>query len=393
MVKLLMETIDNYSAWDLFRRGQIDQRKHLKIIERMIKENITDLISHGKIIAGDNVVIPVKSLKQYKFMYAPNEEGTAVIPDASKKEKGDIISEKPKQGQPGGEGEGGGDGEGGGGHYEVVVNADKIAEYLFENMELPRLKRKSPKDVFKEEYKVDSISKRGSINNLQKKRTVYENIKRNASKGDPSFKGIVDDDLRFRSHSIKKVPQDKIVAIFIRDRSASMDEYKKEMTRIASFWFNQFLEWKYSKVIDKKFILFDTKGVKVNEDEFYSLSEGGGTRISSGLDIAKDMIDKEYPSSMYNIYVFIYSDGDNFPDDTNDASKLLTDISVETNLTGFCHIRNNNSIYSNFYSGESDFVKRVKVMAKDQEEVEFGRIEEQKDIIEIMKQFFGGEEK
>ncbi len=382
-----METYDEYSAWDLFRKGQIDQRKHLKIIEKMIKDNITDLITHGKIIAGDNVVIPVKSLKQYRFMYARPEEGTTVIPNSGKKQKGDIIAEKPKKGE---EGYGaGGDGSGGGEHYEVVVNADKIAEYLFDNMELPRLQKKSPKDAYKEEFKMDSISKKGSINNLQKKRTVYENIKRNASKGDASFKGILENDLRFRSNSIKKIPQDKIIALFVRDRSASMTDHKKEMTRIMSFWFSQFLEYKYSKLVEKRFILFDTEGEEVDEEKFYSLSEGGGTRISTGLQLARDLVDNEYNTNLYNVYVFCFSDGDNFPDDNQDAYNLIEGLVKEVNLFGFCHLKDPNSMYGHFTN--SGFVDLLRNLTKEAETMELGDVTKQEEIIEVMRQFFGGD--
>jgi len=380
-----MDMHDDYSAWDLFRRGQIDQRKHLKILERIIKDNITDLIVHGKIIAGDNVALPVKHLKQWRFVYEPKKKGTIVVPGSGKKKKGDVIAEKPKKGTGSGSG---GDGQGGEGQYEVVVNADKISEYLFENMELPRMKRKSSKDVYKEYYKMDSISRKGSVAKIHKRKTIYENIKRNASKGAAVFKNILDPDLRYRSHSVKRIPQDKIIAIFIRDRSASMDITKKELTRIMAFWFSQFLEYKYSKMIEKQFILFDTDAAQVTEDDFYSISEGGGTIISSGLQVAREMIDSTYPSNFYNIYVFVFTDGDNFPYDNDKALNLSESISYDSNLLGFCHINTHSTVFRNL-GGESEFISKLKVMSKDTEIIEVGSVKERNDIVNVMKQFFG----
>lgn len=384
-------TYDEYSAWDLFRRGQIDQRKHLKILEKMIKDNVKDLITHGKIIAGDNVVLPVKHLKQWRFRYAKKGEGTITLPGADKKKEGDIIAEKEKEGQGEGQGEGGNGGDNSG-YYEVVVNADKIAEYLFQNMNLPRIRKKQSKKSFKEKYKMDSVSRKGSANNLHKRRTVYENLKRNAIRGETKFHKLVDDDLRYRSNSIKKVPQDKIVAFFVRDRSASMNDHKKEMTRIMSFWFNQFLEYKYSSVVEKVHVLFDTCGQRVSEEEFFSMSEGGGTNISSGVRIVQELMEEEYPTSVNNVYVFLFTDGDNFSNDNERVFEMVEGMMGEVNLFGVCHIKDYPGSY--FYNSmDSEFIREARERAGRYEELEVVTSSTQEEIVEVMRKLFGGEER
>jgi uncharacterized sporulation protein YeaH/YhbH (DUF444 family) len=42
------------------------------------------------------------------------------------------------------------------------------------------------------------VRKKGPLTNLDKKRTIMENMKRNASKGEAKFKDIKSDDLRFK---------------------------------------------------------------------------------------------------------------------------------------------------------------------------------------------------
>ena len=383
---------DEYSAWDLFRRGQIDQRKHLKILERLLKENVKELITRGEIIAGNNVVIPVKHLKQWRLRYTRKGEGVITLPGADKKQEGDIIAEKPKKGEGEAEGEGGNSGDRSG-HYEVVVNADKIAEYLFQNMNLPRLKKKSSKNVYKEQYKMDSVSKKGSVNNLQKRRTVYQNLKRNATRGEAKFKDLVDDDLRFKANSIKKVPQDKIVAFFVRDRSGSMGEHKKELTRIMAFWFNQFLEYKYSKVIEKVHVLFDTEGHRVDEEEFFSMSEGGGTTVSSGVKVVEDLINEEFAPSMHNIYIFVFTDGDNFGHDDEIVFKKIEGLKGKINLFGICHTKDKpGSVYSYITSNsDSAFIRGAKEKASSSEELEVVTVQTKDEIIDAMKKLFGGD--
>jgi len=384
-----MVRFEEHSAWDLFRRGQVDQRKHLKILERMIKENAHDLIVHGKVIAGDNVVLPVKHLKQWRFVYEEDkDEGTIAHPNADEIEEGDVIGEKKKAGGSQGNREGGSE-KGDSGYYEVVVNADYIAEYLFRDMKLPRLKRKQPKNAFKQQWKMDSISQKGSMKNLQKKKTVYENIKRNAARGEAIFKDPVDDDLRFRSSTVKKIPEDKIVAVFLRDRSASMNDHKKEMTRIMSFWFNKFLEYKYSQVIEKIFILFDTDANETDEEEFYSLSEGGGTIISSGFELTDKILNKRYPPSSYNVYVFGFTDGDNMATDNNKAVNTIVKLSFSANLVGIGHIKGGDMIPGS-KTADSHFIQRLKSIANINENLEVSDVLEKQDIIATMQIFFGG---
>ena len=376
-----MDNTDNYNAWDLFRRGQIDQEKHIKILRDYVKRNITDLITHGEIISDGNIKFPIKHLRQWKFEYEDsNDEGTAVI-DGDPQE-GDVLGQKPSKGKQGQ----GGDGEGDEGYYEVVVNADVISEHLFEEMELYNLRKKQAKDAFKEEYVQDSISKKGIMPNLNKRRTILQNIKRNAAKGNPRFKDVIDDDLRYRSDTVKQIPQDKVVVFFLRDRSGSMDSNKKHLSRVLSFWIIKFLKYKYKDIVENVYITFDTSAQEVSEEDFIHKSQGGGTYISSGFRLTKEIIDERYNPEFYNIYVFCFTDGDNFSNDDRLALDYITQVSMDSNLIGVAHIGQ-----QDFYGWDnSKLINGVKKLEKEKDNILVAEIDDQEDVLRAMKQFFKG---
>ena len=375
-----------YSAWDLFRRGQLDQEKHIKLIKEAIRKNLSDLITHGKIIAGDKVSVPVKHLQQYRFEYDDDsEEGIAAIPD-EKLQPGDVIGRKPQQGS-GDKGDPGDGGDGDEGYLEVIVNTESVAEILFEDLELPRLKRKQPVDSFKEEYVMENIRKKGIMSNLDKKRTVIQNIKRNASKGNPVFENLADDDLRFKSDNVKKIPQDKVVVFFIRDRSGSMGEQEKHLTRVLSFWITMFLNYKYKNTVEKVHILFDTTAHETGEDEFLQMSEGGGTKISSGVKLTQEIINKRYSPNSYNIYSFLFTDGDNLPSDNQTTINIIKNLLPIHNLFGCADIEPNP-----YYTSSSSLISLLK--KEKEENLMTVNIKNQEDVLTAMKTFFkktGGE--
>lgn len=336
--------MDN-AAWELFRRGQLDQDRHHQRIRDAIKRNLGDLIINADIGAGSGTVrIPVKVMPQYKFEFDPaNQDDTGAFPQegqgggqGGRPKKGDVVGHKPQrgQGQPGQ----GGDGDGDEGTYEVEIGVEHVAEAVFADLELPNLQRKLQAPAFIEEDVPESVRKRGPISALLKRQTVMQNIMRNAAKGEAKFGDLRDDDLRFRAYDTKRIPRDRVAVVFIRDRSGSMGDYEKHMTRMLSFWITRFLEHKYRKVVEKAFVMFATEAAEYSEEDYFHLSEGGGTKMSAGLEFAHKLILERFPPESYNLYTFMFSDGDNLSSDTEAmvaGTRALADI---CNLFGYAEI-------------------------------------------------------
>jgi uncharacterized sporulation protein YeaH/YhbH (DUF444 family) len=122
------------------------------------------------------------------------------------------------------------------------------------------------------------------------------------------------------------------------DTSGSMETMKKYLARSFFFLLYQFLWSKYQKV-EIVFIAHHTEANEVNEDEFFHKGESGGTCISSGYHKALEIIDQRYHPSLWNIYVFHCSDGDNFESDNPAALQAARKITDVANLFGYGEIK------------------------------------------------------
>ena len=110
------------------------------------------------------------------------------------------------------------------------------------------------------------------------------------------------------------------VVICIMDTSGSMDTMKKYLARSFFFLLYQFICTKYRNV-EIVFIAHHTEAHEVTEEEFFHKGESGGTFISSGYTKALDIIEQRYHPSLWNVYAFHCSDGDNFDSDNHAALK------------------------------------------------------------------------
>ncbi|MFZ5823621.1 MAG: DUF444 family protein [Bacillota bacterium] len=179
------------------------------------------------------VKVPIRTIEEYRFRFDPNQ-GKRVGQGDGDSEVGDVIAR------------GKGDGSGGGGaqpgnepgidYYEAEVTVDELAELIFEDLGLPDLKPKSTQEIPTEEVKFTEVRKKGPMANLDRKRTIMENLKRNARLGIPGFGNITNDDLRFKVWEREVRPSSSAVVLAMRDASGSMGEFKKYITRSLFFW-------------------------------------------------------------------------------------------------------------------------------------------------------------
>ncbi|HQX60962.1 MAG TPA: DUF444 family protein, partial [Burkholderiaceae bacterium] len=71
------------------------------------------------------------------------------------------------------------------------------------------------------------------------------------------------------------------------------------------------------------FIRHHTVAMEVDEDDFFTSRETGGTVVSSALELMHTIIQARYASSQWNIYGAQASDGDNWNDDSPRCRALL----------------------------------------------------------------------
>ena len=146
-----------------------------------------------------------------------------------------------------------------------------------------------------------------------------------------------EDDLRYWKVKKKPKKESNAVMIFIMDVSGSMDNTKKYLARSLFFVLSKFIRRKYNNIAFE-FISHTTVAKRVNEYEFFHKAESGGTYISSGLNVALDLINEKYPTEAWNIYPIYASDGDNWSEDNEKAMKAVKEICELSNMFGYAEL-------------------------------------------------------
>ncbi len=347
------------SDWSLHRKGPKDQARHQQKVREAIKDHLGEIISNESIITSDGtkiVKVPVRSLEEYNFRFDPFKKG-GVGQGQGDSKPGDVIGQVPRQ-QPG-RGRTAGD-QPGIDYYETEFTIDELAEMIFADLGLPNLKEKGQQEVLSDRLRFDDVRKVGILPNLDKKRSVLQAMKRQAmgKSWQPSLRDqaeeigeirsdekqgsnlrITKDDLRYRTWDVTQELQHNAVVIAMRDVSGSMGEFEKYITRAFYFWMVRFLRTKYSSV-QIVFITHHTEAKEVDEQSFFSLGEGGGTRVSSAYKLCDEIIQQRYPVERWNIYPFHFSDGDNWSDEDNAVCvKLVKSLIERCNLFGYGEIK------------------------------------------------------
>jgi hypothetical protein len=329
--------------WSLHRKGYQDQSRHQEKVREAIRANLPDLISDESIIMSDGKKIkkiPIRSLDEYRFRYNYHKS-KHVGQGTGASRVGDVLGRDPLAGQPGaGKGEGAGD-QPGEDYYEAEIDMEELEAMLFEELELPNLKQKRKDQLETTSLDFRDVRRKGVMSNIDKKRTILENLRRNAREGRHGIGGITPDDLRFKTWEEVKEPQSNALVIAMMDTSGSMGTFEKYIARSFFFWMVRFLRHKYEKV-EIVYIAHHTEAKLVTEEEFFTKGESGGTICSSAYQLALKLIDESYPPAHYNIYPFHFSDGDNLTSDNERCVRLIDELLKRCNLFGYGEVNQYN---------------------------------------------------
>jgi hypothetical protein len=156
-----------------------------------------------------------------------------------------------------------------------------------------------------------------------------------------------DDDMSYFHIAPTTKETSNAVIFCIMDTSGSMGTVKKYLARSFYFLLYQFVRQKYANV-EVVFIAHHTEAKEVSEDDFFHKVESGGTYISSGYKKALEIIENRYHPSLWNVYAFHCSDGDNFYSDNERALQAAEELCKVCNLFGYGEIKPSGSAY---YSG------------------------------------------
>lgn len=328
-------------------RSASDRRRHKQKIEKAIREGIHDIVAEESIIGQDGkkkIKIPVKGIKEYKFVYGSNNKGVGSGGGHDIRKGQKIGNPNKKQKQKSKEGGKPGD-EAGEEYYDVEVTLEELADYLFADLNLPDLEKKAMKQIFSEKWKRKGYRSEGIRPRLSKKETAKQRIRRKKAairaqtfnpEEDDNF-GFRESDLRYKHITKTKKSVSSAVIFFIMDVSGSMSKTKKYLARSFFFLLYHFIRSRYEKT-EIVFIAHDTKPYEVDEEKFFHRGTGGGTMVSPTMEYVSEVIEKRFNPQSWNIYAFHCSDGDNWPSDNDNTLSATEKVAEKCQLYGYCEI-------------------------------------------------------
>jgi uncharacterized protein len=319
--------------WELRRRGLKDSLRHDQRVKDAIRKNLRELIAEEAIITSDGnkkVKIPLRYLDQYRFKYGNPQPGVGQGPG----QPGEVIGRQA----------GDGDGSGPAGDqpgeltYEVEMPLEELTQMMLEDLALPWLEEKPERQVTSETHRFTDIRRKGSLANIDKRRTLLSNIKRNAARGVPEVGDIREADLRYKVWDTQEEVHANAAVYMLMDRSGSMTTSKKYVAKSFFFWMVRFLRHKYRHV-ETVFIAHDVEAQLVPEQDFFALSNSGGTCCSSAYRLAYEHLLQQHPVRSWNTYLFHFSDGDNWPSDNDKCKSLVDTLLHHCTMVGYGEIR------------------------------------------------------
>ena len=360
-----------------------DHSRFRNIVRGRIRQNLRKYISKGELLGRqgkDIVSIPIPQIDIPKLRFGDKQQGGVAQGDG---EPGDALSGNPQEGD-GGEGQAG---DQAGDHaLEVELPLDELADILGEELELPNIENKGKSAIVDKKDRYVGVRNVGPNSLRHFKRTFRSALRRQIALGsyDPKRPVIIPtrDDMRYKSWKTEEEPVANAVILYMMDVSGSMGDEQKEIVRIESFWIDTWLRKQY-KGVETRFIIHDAAAREVDRDTFFRTRESGGTMISSAYRLAADIVERDYPSSMWNIYPFHFSDGDNWSvDDTLLCVDILKKLLLPASNV-FCY----GQVDSPYGSGQ--FIKDLREHFPGDEQLITSEINDRDAIVESIREFLG----
>lgn len=283
---------------------------------------------------------------------------------------------------------GGGPGEealGPGGHIPVAeLELEEFLDLMGEALRLPRLRPKGEGEVTEEAFRYTTLARKGPRGLRHVRRTLKEALKRTLMSGSyaPDNPGLTlePEDFRYRAPKSRPRPHAQAVVLFALDVSGSMREEELRLVKTLSFWITLWIRRHFPR-LERRYLLHDAEAWEVSEEEFFRTREGGGTRLSSALLLAEEIL-KAYPEAFYNRYLYHFSDGENWHGDTPKALEVLRGLLPSLALYGFAQVEGP--------YGQGHFLEEVRDSLGDREEVALAEVRGREDLPQALRLLLGG---
>ena len=389
------------------QRGQKDARRHREKQREAIRQKLPEIIAEESIITrarGKTVKVPIRSIEIPRFRSGQRSKGSGdeagqgpggVGVGQGPGKPGDEIGRRPAKGN--GQGPEAGN-EPGQDYIETEMELEELVGMMLEDLGLPNLEEKDASELeVSLGFKIKGIQRSGPKVLLDAKRSSRTPFGRffaflqmlvdetgrdeitcssalNEANGefagalalvqDPTFVPeqtevepfaiYTEEDLRFHKVQDDVQQVSNAVIIAIMDVSGSMTTMKKYMARSVLFWLVEFLRTIYTNV-EIRFIVHHYNARLVPEEEFFHTTESGGTRCASAYELATSLVDSQYPTNLWNVYAFHFSDGEDWePKDSMQEARKLFSKGIRMFGYGEIHVNEYYRSYGNLFPAFKD---------------------------------------
>jgi hypothetical protein len=354
-------------------KSAVNRERFLRRFKAQIKEAVSRAIKGRSITdidSGEKVSIPVRDISEPQFQHGRGGVREAVHPGNEDYVRGDRIPRPQGGGGGGGGGKASQDGSGED-DFAFELSHEEFMNVFFDDLALPNLIKTQLMGVEELKSVRAGYTNDGTPTNISIVRSLRGALARRVAMAAPTLTQLNDAeeeldaviesddevgrdvrerrarihllreklasipfidpfDLRYNNRVKQPMPTSQAVMFCLMDVSGSMDEAKKDMAKRFFILLYLFLQRNYDK-IEVVFIRHHTSAVEVDENDFFHSRESGGTVVSSALNLMREVIQKRYSSSEWNIYAAQASDGDNWDSDSANCAQIL-----EEQLLPFC---------------------------------------------------------
>lgn len=327
------------------RRIEEDHKDFIDVVSGRLRKALKKFIKSGQIVRSrgkrGKISITIPKIDIPQILYGDGGKGVGRGPGKD----GDVIDKGKK-----GKGNQAGQDEGEG--ITVNLDLDTVLKFMQDELELPNLKPKVSETFDEIKIKYNNISLVGPESLRHNRRTFIEALKRQCAEGTANEMRVVPGqkipvrsitpikrDKRYRQFREIRIPSSNALVVYARDGSGSMDEQKCEIVSDMAWWIDVWIR-KFYKRVDRLYVWHDSQAMEVDEEKFYNYRYGGGTTCSSALKFIAKQFENRYPPQKWNIYVFYFTDGDNWSDDNAAFISTLRESFPEkdVNLVGITQI-------------------------------------------------------
>lgn len=358
--------------FDSKNKSSVNRSRFIRRFKGQIRKAVSDAIDRRgvrDVDSGEKIGIPGKDIAESQFAHGPGGVREIVSPGNDIFNAGDQFDRPPEgglgagsQASPNGEGLD---------DFVFTLTRDEFLDIFFDQLALPNLVKQQLARVEQFRRVRAGYAHSGVPTNINLGRTMRGAAGRRIAIGGPYSaqlraleaelgglrQTLADDhpevervqreigqlrariealpfidpfDLRYNNRVRVAQPSTQAVMFCLLDVSGSMDEGRKNIAKRFFMLLYLFLTRNYEHT-EVVFIRHHTVAAEVDEDDFFTSRESGGTVVSSALALMLSIIRQRYPSSLWNIYGAQASDGDNWSDDSPRCREIL-----ENQLLALC---------------------------------------------------------